>query len=70
MRFGDPLFFYSAQRNWQREATDPFVTATRAWKTAVDGLNIFANPGSGTVPLSGPWRTFWNVLTAYTTLLS
>jgi hypothetical protein len=33
----DPVFFYSAQ-NWQREATGPFVTATRAWQTAVDGV--------------------------------
>jgi hypothetical protein len=45
-RFGDPLFFYYAQKNWQREATGPLVTATRAWQTAVDGLNILREPGA------------------------
>jgi hypothetical protein len=53
MRFGDPLFFYFAQKNWQREATGPLVTATRAWQTAVDGLNSLREPGLWNHPSVG-----------------
>jgi hypothetical protein len=45
IKFGDPLLFYSSQKYWNREATGPFVTATRAWETAVEGVDILRDPG-------------------------
>ena len=45
IKFGDPLLFYSSQKYWKREATAPLDTATRAWATAVEGVNILRDPG-------------------------
>jgi hypothetical protein len=45
IKFGDPLLFYSSQKYWQREATGPLVTATRAWQTAVEGVDILRDSG-------------------------
>jgi hypothetical protein len=45
IKFGDPLLFYSSQKYWQREATGPLVAATRAWETAVEGVDILRDPG-------------------------
>jgi hypothetical protein len=44
IKFGDPLLFYSSQKYWEREATGPLVTATRAWETAVEGVDILRDP--------------------------
>jgi len=35
--FGDPLLFYSEQKNWGRQAAGPLTTAVRAWQLGVDG---------------------------------
>jgi hypothetical protein len=40
IKFGDPLLFYSSQKYWEREATGPLATASRAWETAVEGVDI------------------------------
>lgn len=45
MKFSDPLFFYHAQKNWEREATGPLVTATRAWQTADESFHTLQDPG-------------------------
>jgi hypothetical protein len=45
LKFGDPLLFYSSQKYWEREATGPLATATRAWQTAVEGVDILRDPG-------------------------
>jgi hypothetical protein len=45
IKFGDPLLFYSSQKYWKREATGPFATASRAWETAVEGVDILRDPG-------------------------
>jgi hypothetical protein len=45
IKFGDPLLFYSSQKYWKREATGPLETATRAWATAVEGVNTLRDPG-------------------------
>jgi Mannosyltransferase (PIG-V) len=50
IRFDDPLFFYYAQKNWDREPTGPLVTATRAWDTAAEGLHILRDPGLWATP--------------------
>ena len=44
IKFGDPLLFYSSQKYWKREATGPLVTATRAWETAVEGVERLRDP--------------------------
>src|SRR5215213_7742480 len=44
-RFGDPLLFYSAQKNWGRQATGPLDTAGRAWGSAVEGAGRLLDPG-------------------------
>jgi hypothetical protein len=55
VRFGDPLLFYCAQKNWGRKATGPVETAGRAWGSAVEGANrlldpaLFAHPAVGNV---------------------
>jgi hypothetical protein len=50
IKFGDPLLFYSGQKNWGREATGPLVTATRAWETAVREAGALRGPGIWTHP--------------------
>jgi Mannosyltransferase (PIG-V) len=45
IKFGDPLLFYSSQKYWKREATGPLVTATRAWETAAEGVDVLHDPG-------------------------
>jgi hypothetical protein len=45
VRFGDPLLFYSAQKNWGRQATGPLATAGRAWESAVEGAGRLLDPG-------------------------
>jgi Mannosyltransferase (PIG-V) len=50
IKFDDPLFFYFAQKNWDREAEGPLVTATRAWDTAAEGLHILRDPGLWATP--------------------
>jgi hypothetical protein len=44
IRFGDPLLFYSAQKNWGRQATGPLATARRAWESAVEGAGRILDP--------------------------
>ena len=44
IRFGDPLLFYSSQKNWGREATGPLASATRAWDLAVEDARILSDP--------------------------
>ncbi len=44
VRFGDPLLFYSAQKNWGRHATGPLSTAGRAWASAVEGAGRLIEP--------------------------
>lgn len=50
IKFGDPVLFYSSQKYWEREATGPLVTATRAWETAVEGVDILRDPALWTQP--------------------
>jgi hypothetical protein len=45
IKFGDPLLFYSSQQYWDRKATGPLDTATRAWESAVQGIDILRDPG-------------------------
>jgi hypothetical protein len=45
VRFGDPLLFYSAQKDWGRQATGPLATAGRAWGSAVEGVGGLLDPG-------------------------
>lgn len=42
--FGDPVLFYSAQKNWGRQATGPLATATTAWESAVEGARTLRDP--------------------------
>src|SRR5215208_2565965 len=44
VRFGDPLLFYSAQKNWGRQATGPLDTAGRAWRSALEGAGRLLDP--------------------------
>jgi len=44
VRFGDPLLFYRAQESWGRKATGPLDTASRAWRTAVEGAGMLLDP--------------------------
>jgi hypothetical protein len=44
VRFGDPVLFYSAQKNWGRQATGPLATATAAWESAVEGAHTLGDP--------------------------
>ena len=53
MRFGDPLLFYSAQKNWGRQATGPLATARRAWGSAVEGAGRLFDPGPWAHPSLG-----------------
>jgi hypothetical protein len=53
LRFGDPLLFYSAQKNWGRQATGPLATAGRAWESAAEGAGSFIDPGLRAHPTLG-----------------
>jgi hypothetical protein len=53
IRFGDPLLFYSAQKNWGREATGPVATVSRAWESAIEGAGRLLDPGLWTHPSLG-----------------
>jgi hypothetical protein len=53
IRFGDPLLFYSAQKNWGRQATGPLATAGRAWESAVEGAGRLLDPGLWAHPSVG-----------------
>jgi hypothetical protein len=44
IKFGDPLLFYSSQKNWERESAGPLATATRAWETAVEAAVVLRDP--------------------------
>jgi len=52
-KFGDPLLFYSAQKDWGREPTGPLTTATRTWDFAVEGAAILSQPLLWTRPSLG-----------------
>ena len=52
-RFGDPILFYTAQRDWGREPTTPLTTATRTWDFAVEGAAILRDPLLWTRPTLG-----------------
>ncbi|HET7269470.1 MAG TPA: hypothetical protein VFI90_00145, partial [Rubrobacter sp.] len=53
LRFGDPLLFYSAQRDWGRRATGVLDTAGRAWESAVEGAGRLLDPGLWAHPSLG-----------------
>jgi hypothetical protein len=53
LRFGDPLLFYSAQKDWGRQATGPLATASRAWESAVAGAGRLLDPGLWAHPSLG-----------------
>jgi len=53
VRFGDPLLFYSAQKDWGRQATGLLQTAGRAWGSAVEGAGRLLDPGLWTHPSLG-----------------
>jgi Mannosyltransferase (PIG-V) len=68
VRFGDPLLFYSAQKNWGRQATGPLETASRAWGSAVEGAGRLLDPGLWAHPALGNVANhlaeagnFWNL---------
>jgi hypothetical protein len=44
-RFGDPFLFYSAQKDWGRQATGPLATVSRAWSSAVEGAGRLLDSG-------------------------
>lgn len=52
-KFGDPLRFYSAQRDWGREPTGPATTAIRTWDVAEQGAVILRDPQLWTQPSLG-----------------
>src|SRR5215212_8885021 len=52
-RFGDPLLFYSAQKDWGRQATGPLETAGGAWGAAVEGMGRLLDPGLWAHPVVG-----------------
>jgi hypothetical protein len=52
-RFGEPLLFYSAQKDWGRQATGPLETAGRAWGAAVEGMGRLLDPGLWAHPVVG-----------------
>ena len=53
MRFGDPFLFYSAQRDWGRQATGPLATVGRAWASAVEGAGRLLDSGLWADPTLG-----------------
>jgi len=53
LRFGDPLLFYSAQRDWGRQATGPLATVGRAWASAVEGVGRLLDSGLWADPTPG-----------------
>jgi len=68
VKFGDPLLFYSAQKNWGRQATGPLETASRAWGSAVEGAGRLLDPGLWAHPALGNVANhlaeagnFWNL---------
>jgi hypothetical protein len=52
-KFGDPILFYSTQKDWGREPTGPLTTATRTWDFAVEGALILRDPVLWTRPSLG-----------------
>jgi hypothetical protein len=52
-RFGDPLLFYSAQKDWGRQATGLLDTAGRTWGSAVEGAGRLLDPGLWVHPALG-----------------
>ncbi len=52
-RFGNPILFYSTQKDWGREPTGPVTTATRTWDFAVEGALILRDPLLWTRPSLG-----------------
>jgi hypothetical protein len=52
-RFGDPFLFYSAQKDWGRQATGPLDTVSRAWASAIEGAGRLLDPGLWTDPTLG-----------------
>ena len=53
LRFGDPFLFYSAQRDWGRQATGPLATVGRAWASAVEGVGRLLDSGLWADPTPG-----------------
>jgi len=53
LRFGDPLLFYTEQRRWGREATDPLNTLLNALTQGGAGLARLFSPGLWTDPSLG-----------------
>jgi len=52
-RFGDPFLFYSAQRDWGRQATGPLATVGRALASAVEGVGRLLDSGLWADPTPG-----------------
>jgi hypothetical protein len=53
LRFGNPLLFYTEQRRWGREATDPLSTLLNALAQGSDGLRQLLDPGLWADPSLG-----------------
>jgi Mannosyltransferase (PIG-V) len=53
LRFGDPLLFYTEQKRWGREATDPLNTLLNALTQGGGGLARLFSPGLWTDPSLG-----------------
>jgi len=53
LRFGDPLLFYTEQKHWGREATDPLNTLLNALTQGGAGLARLFSPGLWTDPSLG-----------------
>ncbi len=47
------MLFYSAQKNWGRQATGPLATAGRAWESAAEGSGRLIDPGLWAHPSLG-----------------
>jgi len=52
-RFGDPLLFYTEQKNWGRKATGPLRTLRNVWEAARDGAAWLFEPGLRAEPSMG-----------------
>jgi hypothetical protein len=53
LRFGNPLLFYTEQRRWGREATDPLSTLLNALAQGSEGLRQLLDPGLWADPSLG-----------------
>jgi hypothetical protein len=53
LRFGDPLLFYTEQKRWGREATDPLSTLLNALKQGGEGFVRLFSPGLWADPSLG-----------------